>query len=84
MNNEGEVGLKAIILTPTRELSIQVNKHLKDMVINSSGKLKYKKVKICELIGGMSLDKQRRKLLQNPDIIVATTGKTLGIIISIR
>ncbi|KAJ3184257.1 ATP-dependent RNA helicase [Geranomyces variabilis] len=61
-------GLHALILTPTRELAMQVTDHLK----NTS---KFMSVRIVSIVGGMSIPKQKRQLLMRPDIIVATPGR---------
>ncbi|ORY38134.1 DEAD-domain-containing protein [Rhizoclosmatium globosum] len=58
----------ALIMTPTRELAMQVTEHLKAVG-------KYTSAKIVPIVGGMSLQKQRRVLSHSPDIIVATPGR---------
>ncbi|KAI8617829.1 P-loop containing nucleoside triphosphate hydrolase protein [Chytriomyces sp. MP71] len=58
----------ALIMTPTRELAMQVVAHLKAVA-------KYTSAKIVPIVGGMSLHKQRRVLSHSPDIIVATPGR---------
>ncbi|KAI9339067.1 P-loop containing nucleoside triphosphate hydrolase protein [Obelidium mucronatum] len=58
----------ALIMTPTRELAMQVTEHLKAVA-------KYTTAKIIPVVGGMSLHKQRRVLSHSPDIIVATPGR---------
>ncbi|KAJ9580891.1 hypothetical protein L9F63_023936 [Diploptera punctata] len=60
--------LYALILTPTRELAIQINNHLKAAA-------KYTGIKIAVVIGGMSIQKQERLLNQRPEIVVATPGR---------
>ena len=61
--------LNAIILTPTRELAEQVSKSLKLFA-------KYKKVKITEVYGGVSLNPQTEKL-RTAQIVVGTPGRVL-------
>ncbi|GAB1600477.1 ATP-dependent RNA helicase DDX24-like [Argonauta hians] len=63
-----EVGLKALILTPTRELAVQVKDHL-------VAAAKYTKIKVVSIIGGMSEQRQERILKKRPDVIVATPGR---------
>ncbi|KAJ3063122.1 ATP-dependent RNA helicase [Podochytrium sp. JEL0797] len=58
----------ALIMTPTRELAVQVTEHLKAVA-------KYTSAKIVSMVGGMSLEKQKRVLSHSPDIIVATPGR---------
>ncbi|XP_018335713.1 ATP-dependent RNA helicase DDX24 [Agrilus planipennis] len=60
--------LNALILTPTRELAIQVKNHL-------TAAAKYTDIKIAVVVGGMSAEKQERLLSKNPEIVVATPGR---------
>lgn len=66
----------ALILTPTRELAIQIKEHCQKVIPE-----KYKKIlTTCELIGGMSLQKQERKLSYEPSIIIGTPGRVWELI----
>ena len=60
--------LPALVLTPTRELALQVMKHLKNAA-------KYCGVWIMAVVGGMACQKQIRLLNKGPDIVVATPGR---------
>lgn len=60
--------LQALILTPTRELAIQVRDHL---VVAA----KYTNVGVTVVVGGMSVEKQIRLLNRRPAIVVATPGR---------
>ncbi|CAG8666418.1 9671_t:CDS:10, partial [Ambispora leptoticha] len=60
--------LVALIVTPTRELAIQVKDH-----ILSIGK--FGGVKVVTLVGGMAVQKQRRLMDRHPNIIIATPGR---------
>ena len=60
--------LRALILTPTRELAMQVRNHLQALA-------KFTDVKVVVIVGGMAVQKQIRLLGQAPEIIVATPGK---------
>ncbi|KAJ3024286.1 ATP-dependent RNA helicase [Thoreauomyces humboldtii] len=62
-------GLHALILTPTRELAMQVTDHLK-----KAAKF-MPTVRVVSIVGGMSIPKQKRQLSTRPDIIVATPGR---------
>eukprot|EP00039_Didymoeca_costata_P010369 m.139617 g.139617 ORF g.139617 m.139617 type:complete len:351 (+) comp14802_c0_seq1:78-1130(+) len=63
----GEVkGLQALIMTPTRELAIQVREHLMSI---SCG------INIASIVGGLSVQKQERILSKQPNIVVATPGR---------
>lgn len=61
---------KALILAPTRELVMQITKELK--MIASGGR-----IKIVDVYGGASLERQIRALQQGYDIVVATPGRLL-------
>ncbi|KAL7308273.1 ATP-dependent RNA helicase [Mucor circinelloides] len=61
-------GLAGLILTPTRELAIQVRDHIDKMSVFSN-------VRVVAIVGGMSIQKQERLVKQKPDIIVATPGR---------
>ncbi|RZC39427.1 ATP-dependent RNA helicase DDX24 [Asbolus verrucosus] len=60
--------LYALILTPTRELAIQVKNHL-------TAAAKFLDVNIAVLVGGMAAVKQERILSKGPEIVVATPGR---------
>ncbi len=59
----------AIILTPTRELAVQVGKHLRDLMGKSI------KIKTAVLIGGDSIKKQIELIKQKPRIFIGTPGR---------
>ena len=61
--------LSAIILTPTRELAVQVGKHLSDLIGKNI------KIKCAVLIGGDSMKKQIQLIKQNPRIFIGTPGR---------
>ncbi|OVA02284.1 Helicase [Macleaya cordata] len=60
--------LRALILTPTRELALQVTDHLKVV-----GKMT--NIRVVPIVGGMSTEKQERLLRAKPEIIVGTPGR---------
>ncbi|CAI2161477.1 7537_t:CDS:10 [Funneliformis geosporum] len=65
---ESENQLAGLILTPTRELAMQVRDHLQNISKTSL-------IKIMVIVGGMSVQKQQRLLSKHPNIIVATPGR---------
>ncbi|KAH7344801.1 P-loop containing nucleoside triphosphate hydrolase protein [Rhizoctonia solani] len=69
--------LAALILAPTRELALQVCEHLKTVVSAGAGSSKGKmpRVSVAAIVGGLSLQKQRRVIERGADIIVATPGR---------
>jgi len=60
--------LRALILTPTRELAMQVTNHL---VVAA----KHTGVRVAVVVGGLSVEKQVRLLSRGPAIVVATPGR---------
>ncbi|KAK3875916.1 hypothetical protein Pcinc_019245 [Petrolisthes cinctipes] len=67
-NTKEKKKLRALIVTPTRELAIQVKSHL-DAV------LKYTDIRSVVIIGGVASQKQERLLSYGPDIVVGTPGR---------
>lgn len=64
---------RALILSPTRELALQISNTFK--FIGKSFDLK-----ICSIIGGESMGRQIRSLHEGLDIIVATPGRLVDLI----
>ncbi|NXS55270.1 DDX24 helicase, partial [Brachypteracias leptosomus] len=60
--------LLGLVLTPTRELAVQVKHHI-DAVAKFTG------IKTAILVGGMAAQKQERVLNQKPEIVIATPGR---------
>ncbi|XP_044023530.1 ATP-dependent RNA helicase DDX24 [Siniperca chuatsi] len=65
--------LLGLVLTPTRELAVQVKHHI-DAVA------KFTDIKTAIVVGGMSQQKQRRMLKRRPEIIIATPGRLWDLI----
>jgi ATP-dependent RNA helicase DDX24/MAK5 len=74
-DNNGETNAepKALILTPTRELAIQIKDHLQNVC-------KYQKTKVTVIVGGIAQKKQERLLKKCPEIVVATPGRLMQLI----
>ncbi|XP_053141567.1 ATP-dependent RNA helicase DDX24 [Hemicordylus capensis] len=60
--------LLGLVLTPTRELAVQVKHHI-DAVARLTD------IKTAILVGGMAPQKQQRVLKRRPEIIIATPGR---------
>ncbi|XP_047539998.1 ATP-dependent RNA helicase DDX24 [Vanessa atalanta] len=60
--------LYCLILTPTRELALQISRHL-------IAAAKYTGIKVATIVGGMAAVKQERVLRSGPEIVVATPGR---------
>ncbi|KAM6463833.1 ATP-dependent RNA helicase DDX24 isoform 2-T3 [Liasis olivaceus] len=60
--------LLGLVLTPTRELAVQVKHHI-DAVAKFTG------IKTAILVGGMAPQKQQRMLKRKPEVVIATPGR---------
>eukprot|EP00743_Colponemidia_sp_Colp-15_P008340 GILK01009058.1.p1 GENE.GILK01009058.1~~GILK01009058.1.p1 ORF type:complete len:763 (+),score=169.34 GILK01009058.1:48-2291(+) len=60
--------VQAVILTPTRELAIQIKDHLAIITQDTP-------IQVMALVGGMAIPKQRRLLSYKPHIVIATPGR---------
>uniref|UniRef100_A0A667WR83 ATP-dependent RNA helicase n=1 Tax=Myripristis murdjan TaxID=586833 RepID=A0A667WR83_9TELE len=65
--------LLGLVLTPTRELAVQVKHHI-DAVA------KFTDIRTAIVVGGMAQQKQRRMLKRRPEIIIATPGRLWDLI----
>ncbi|XP_062374238.1 ATP-dependent RNA helicase DDX24 [Sardina pilchardus] len=65
--------LLALVLTPTRELAVQVKHHI-DAVAQFTG------IKTAIIVGGMAPQKQNRVLSRKPEIVIATPGRLWDLI----
>ena len=66
--------VQAIILSPTRELAVQIGNNIKDFC-------KYlKDVKVTTVYGGSSIEDQIRSLKRGSQIVVGTPGRTVDLI----
>lgn len=62
--------VRALILTPTRELAAQVEESFRKYGLHSG-------LRVVPVFGGVSLDAQQKKLRRGVDVIVATPGRLL-------
>lgn len=65
-NNDSETGIQAIILSPTRELALQIETVFKSLKTEFS---------ITACYGGHSIKTEINNLLANPTIVVGTPGR---------
>jgi superfamily II DNA/RNA helicase len=72
---EGKAKIKALILTPTRELTLQVSH-----VFEAFAEFFPKKPIVVSIIGGESIGDQLYKIQQGCDILVATSGRFLDVV----
>jgi len=67
--------IKALVLTPTRELTLQVSE-----AFTTFGKYLDVKPKVVSIIGGESIGDQLYKVQQGCDVLVATSGRFLDVL----
>ncbi|ABN68395.2 ATP dependent RNA helicase [Scheffersomyces stipitis CBS 6054] len=68
--HSARVGIRAIILSPSRELALQTYKQVKEFSKGSD-------LRAIVLTGGDSLEDQFSSMVSNPDIVIATPGRFL-------
>ena len=66
--------VQAIVLSPTRELGIQIGKDIEDFVKQIKG------AKVATVYGGASIEPQIKALKKGPQIVVATPGRMVDIL----
>lgn len=74
--NAGQGGtrpIRALILTPTRELAIQIDDN-----IRAYGK--FTKLRSAVIVGGVSQSRQEESLARGADIVIATPGRLIDLI----
>ncbi len=59
---------RALILLPTRELAMQVDKHCRDLAA-------FTQIKTGTLVGGTSYAEQKAMIRKNPEFIIGTPGR---------
>lgn len=65
------------MLSPSRELALQTQKVAKELG-------KYTDLRSCIIVGGDSLEEQFSMIASNPDIIIATPGRLLHLIVEMN
>ena len=71
-NNSGKTKIRALIVTPTRELAIQIAENFTDYS-------KYNDIKNTVIFGGVKQMKQVKRLQDGVDVLVATPGRLLDL-----
>lgn len=72
---EGKAKIKVLVLTPTRELTLQVAE-----TFETFGEFLARKPKVVSIIGGESIGEQLYDIQQGCDILVATSGRFLDVL----
>jgi len=67
-------GIKCIVLSPTRELGLQIAEDIKSYSKNVSG------FKVVAVYGGADITSQIKKIERGCDVVVGTPGRTLDLI----
>ncbi|MCH3963190.1 MAG: DEAD/DEAH box helicase [Clostridium sp.] len=62
--------ISTLILTPTRELAIQVNDELSKIA-------KFRKIRLMPIYGGQPIERQIRSLKHGTDVVVGTPGRII-------
>ncbi|CAL8470205.1 g9747 [Coccomyxa elongata] len=68
--HSSRAGARALILAPTRELTLQLHKVVKELG-------RYTDLRTAVLVGGDSMEAQFAELAANPDILLATPGRLM-------
>jgi len=70
--SQGRRGVRALVLTPTRELAAQIDESFRDYGANLN-------LGRALIFGGVGAEPQKRALERRPDILVATPGRLLDL-----
>lgn len=70
-----EKGLQAIILVPTHELALQVNRQVQSLSKNSG-----LPIQAATIVGDVNINRQIEKLKEKPQIVIGTSGRILELI----
>ncbi|MEA1940024.1 MAG: DEAD/DEAH box helicase [Candidatus Caldatribacteriota bacterium] len=70
MINPGKRSVQALIITPTRELAIQVSEEIRSLKGDSG-------ILVIPIYGGQSIDQQLRRLKKGVHIVVGTPGRII-------
>ena len=65
--------LQALVICPTRELTMQVADELKKIAVTVD-------VKVCAVFGGSNIDRQIKAIKNNPHILVGTPGRLIDLL----
>lgn len=75
--HSAKVGIRALVLSPTRELALQTLKFCKQLG-------KHTDLRYAVVLGGDSMDQQFSDMHSNPDVVVATPGRLLHIVVEME
>lgn len=69
--------IRALIVTPTRELAIQIHEEFEKLN-------KFTKLESCLVIGGSSIQRQEQILRNNPEVVITTPGRIIDLVMNSR
>ena len=74
--------VQALVLTPTRELAMQVTEAIRDLSgISSDGPVKVgRSLQVLTVYGGQSIDRQMQRLKRGVHVVVGTPGRILDML----
>uniref|UniRef100_A0A4W3HSX3 ATP-dependent RNA helicase DDX54 n=1 Tax=Callorhinchus milii TaxID=7868 RepID=A0A4W3HSX3_CALMI len=75
--HSAQTGARALVLTPTRELALQTMKFTKELG-------KFAGLKTALILGGDKMEDQFSALHENPDIIIATPGRLMHVVVEMN
>jgi ATP-dependent RNA helicase DDX54/DBP10 len=75
--HSGKLGIRAVILSPTRELAMQTHSVAKQLS-------HFTNLRLCLIVGGSSMNQQFEALSNEPDIIIATPGRLMHHLIEVK
>ncbi|KAE8979010.1 putative DEAD-box ATP-dependent RNA helicase 29 [Phytophthora fragariae] len=68
-----KIGVRAVVLSPTRELAVQTLRFTKLLS-------KFTSLKLALIVGGEGMDQQFEAIAANPDVLVATPGRLMHLL----
>ncbi|CAI5746009.1 unnamed protein product [Peronospora destructor] len=71
-----KIGVRAVVLSPTRELAVQTLRFAKLLS-------KFTSLKLALIVGGEGMDQQFEAIAANPDVLVATPGRLMHLLLEI-
>ncbi|KAJ1678850.1 ATP-dependent RNA helicase dbp10, partial [Spiromyces aspiralis] len=75
--HSAKVGIRAVIMSPSRELVLQTLKVCKELG-------KYTDLRAVAVVGGDNMEEQFSMMASNPDIVVATPGRFLHLVVEMK
>lgn len=79
-------GIKSLILCPSRELALQILKVGKDLARGwrAEGDAPHDAIRWALIVGGEGLDEQFAMMTANPDVVIATPGRLLHLVVEMN